>query len=66
MSETLEVYGHPLSQPSRTVETFCKLSKIPYKFIHVEIFQKEHLTDSFSKINPYQEIPVIIDSGFNL
>jgi glutathione S-transferase len=62
----LIVYGMLLSQPLRSVLTFCRLSDIPFSHSPTSTFQKEHLTEAFSKINPMQTVPAIAHNGFNL
>ena len=64
MSELLQLYGHPLSQPVRSVQIFCDLSKIPYNFNFVDLLKRDNLSDDFTKINPFQEVPAIVHGSF--
>jgi glutathione S-transferase len=66
MSSPPEIYGHLLSQPSRTVYAFCSLSSIPYTFKEVEFLSGGTLTADFTRINPHQEIPTLVDQSFVL
>ena len=63
-SASLEIFGHTLSQPSRSVLTYCSFSKLPFKFRHIEFLNKEHLSADYGKINPFQEIPAILHGNF--
>ena len=67
MTESLEIYGNSLSQPSRSVIIFCKLSGIKYIFHNIEYLgSQENLTDEYAKISPFQEIPAIVHGKYNL
>ena len=37
----LTVYGHPISQPARSVYLLCKIAKIPYVEKTVDLFTSE-------------------------
>ena len=58
-SRSLKVYGDYASQPSRAIIAFCKINKIPFEFVEVRVGKKEHLNDSFKKINPGSMVPAI-------
>ena len=55
----LEVYGHPASQPSRTVIWACVLNALPFKLTKA-------VPRGESSINSRGQVPVINDSGFVL
>lgn len=65
MSE-LVVYGASMPQPVRSVLYFLQISNIEYTFRPVNISAGEHLTEEYSKINPFQTLPAIVHNGFNL
>lgn len=65
MSE-LEIYGHILSQPVRSVFAFCNLSKIVYTPHILDFMKGDHLTEEYSKINPNLQMPAIVHNGYNL
>lgn len=65
MSE-LTVYGNILSQPTRSVLTFCRLARLEFSQQDVDFMKKEHLTDEFTKINPFQAMPAIVHNSFNI
>ncbi|OMJ65889.1 hypothetical protein SteCoe_37466 [Stentor coeruleus] len=62
----LTIYGNILSQPVRSVVEFCKLSNIQYTHKDLHPMKGEHLTEEYSKINPFQEIPAIVHDGYNV
>lgn len=59
----LIVYYHPTSQPSRTILAFLKINKIPYEERIVDIFNLEHRTEEYKKVNPMGTVPFINDDG---
>ncbi|XP_022085674.1 glutathione S-transferase theta-1-like [Acanthaster planci] len=62
----LTVYGHRVSQPSRSVYLFCRVNKIPFTEKTVELFQGEHKQDAYLAINPLAVVPSIVDDDFKL
>ena len=55
-----------MSQPVRSLVSFCNLSNIPYEFHEIIPGLGQHLTESFSKINPEQKVPAIVHGNYNL
>ena len=66
MSESIHLHGHPFSQPSRSVEFFLRASGINFEFHLVDLIQKQHLTEEYSKINPNQSVPALVHGDFNV
>jgi glutathione S-transferase len=62
----LEVYINSVSQPSRTVLCYLKLSGIQYNVHEINIFAGEQRTDEFARINPFKSVPAIVHDGFNV
>ncbi|XP_071445891.1 glutathione S-transferase theta-1 [Hetaerina americana] len=62
----LKVYFDLMSQPSRAVVLFLKINNIPYEPCPVALRKGEHFTESYSRINPFQKVPVIDEDGFKL
>lgn len=62
----LKIYGHPLSQPYRSVLIFCELSQIPYETYELKFMEFEQRSESYTKINPFQEFPAILHNDYNL
>ncbi|XP_062895268.1 glutathione S-transferase theta-2 isoform X2 [Mobula hypostoma] len=62
----LRVYYDLLSQPSRAVLMFLKVTGIPHVERPVALRRGEHKSEEFTKLNPMQKVPVIVDNGFIL
>ena len=62
----LDIYGHILSQPVRTVVVFAKLSSIEYTFHEINMLKGDLNTDEYKRINPYESMPAIVHDGFNV
>jgi len=62
----LKVYVDLMSQPSRALYLFLKLTKIPCETNLVKLREGEHFTEEFGKMNPFRKVPVIDDNGFIL
>ncbi|XP_043924611.1 glutathione S-transferase theta-1-like [Protopterus annectens] len=62
----LEFYYNLISQPCWAIWIFLKLRGIPYTGRHVNVLTDYLKSDEFSKVNPRQQIPVIVDDGFVL
>jgi glutathione S-transferase len=55
----LIIYGHPISQPTRSVLLFCALNKIKYDFVLIDLAKGEQYSDEYKKINPLSQVPTI-------
>ncbi|XP_075881600.1 glutathione S-transferase theta-2 [Nelusetta ayraudi] len=62
----LEVYLDLLSQPCRAVYLLLHACKIPHTVRTVALRKGDHRTPEFTKLNPMQKVPVIVDNGFVL
>ena len=62
----LHVYGHPLSQPSRSLIIFLKLSDILFEHHLIDLIKDGYLTEEFASINPFQLVPAIVHRNYNL
>ena len=60
------VYGDIISQPTRSVVNFCKLSNIQFTFHDIPLFTEANNTKEFIAINPFQSIPAITHDGYNV
>ncbi|CAN0907610.1 Glutathione S-transferase T1 [Linum grandiflorum] len=63
---TLKVYVDRMSQPSRAVILFCKLNRIDFEEIRVDLSKRQHLSPEFAAINPMKAVPAIVDGRFKL
>ncbi|XWS49930.1 hypothetical protein CRYUN_Cryun12cG0045200 [Craigia yunnanensis] len=62
----LKVYADRMSQPTRAVIVFCKVNRIDYEEIKIEISKGQHLTPEFAEIIPMEQLPAIVDGRFKL
>lgn len=63
----LKYYFDLLSQPSRALYIFLKITNVPVEFVKIDLGKAEHLTEKFKDINRFQKVPCIVDSdGFKL
>ncbi|KAL9246731.1 hypothetical protein vseg_020229 [Gypsophila vaccaria] len=63
---SLKIYVDRLSQPSRAVLIFCKVNKIDFEEVRVDLSKGKHLTPEFAEINPQKQVPAIVDGRFKL
>ena len=63
---TLKVYVDYISQPARAIMVFILMNNIPHEVVIIKVFEGQHLTAEFKKINPMGKIPAIDDDGFFL
>jgi len=66
MAAMLKVYVDRLSQPSRALIIFCRVNKIDFEEVTVNLAKREHRTSEFKKINPMGQVPAIVDGRFRL
>ena len=59
MRNTLKIFGHPASQPSRAVFWSCLLHDLPFELPEAPSLQSD-------EANPRGQLPYIIDGGFFL
>ncbi|KAJ7952325.1 Glutathione S-transferase [Quillaja saponaria] len=62
----LKVYADRMSQPSRAVLIFCKVTGIDFEEIKVELSKRQQLSSEFKEINPMGKVPAIVDGRFKL
>jgi GSH-dependent disulfide-bond oxidoreductase len=58
----IDYYFSPGPNPIK-VSLFLEESGLPYKPISVDLLKGEHLTPSYSRLNPNNKVPAIIDDG---
>ncbi|KAM0882777.1 hypothetical protein ACQ4PT_032071 [Festuca glaucescens] len=66
MAAMLKVYADRLSQPSRALIIFCRVNKLDFEEVTVNLGKGQHLTPEFKKINPMGQVPAIVDGRFRL
>ncbi|XP_042277477.1 glutathione S-transferase theta-2 [Thunnus maccoyii] len=62
----LEVYLDLLSQPCRAVHILLNCNNIPHRVRTVALRRGENRTPDFTKMNPMQKVPVMVDDDFIL
>ena len=62
----LKLYYDLLSQPSRAVLIFLKANKIKFKECPINLATKEHMEESYVKLNPLKRVPLLVDQDFKL
>ncbi|KAM0821755.1 hypothetical protein ACQ4PT_071978 [Festuca glaucescens] len=66
MAAMLKVYADRLSQPSRALIIFCRVNKLDFEEVTVNVGKGQHRTPEFKKINPMGQVPAIVDGRFRL
>ncbi|XP_076587322.1 glutathione S-transferase theta-2 [Chaetodon auriga] len=64
--QLVEVYLDLLSQPCRALHILLDCNKVPHTVRTVALRKGEHRTPDFTKLNPMQKVPVMVDNGFVL
>ena len=66
MEDKLILYGSHVSTCTNAVKAFLRVANIPYEFKNVNIFTGEQKTEEYTKLHPFQKVPVLVDKGFVL
>lgn len=62
----LQLYADLLSQPCRAVHVLLLCSGLPHRLRPVALRKGEQLSPDFTKLNPMQKVPVLVDKDFVL
>ncbi len=57
----IKLYGHELSGNSYKVRLLLELLQIDYEWIKVDLLQGEHKAPAFLALNPFGQVPVLVD-----
>ncbi|VEP12331.1 Protein GstA [Hyella patelloides LEGE 07179] len=57
----IKLYGHELSGNVYKIRLLLALLEIEYEFVPIDVFKGEHKTPEYLKLNPFGQIPVLID-----
>lgn len=57
----IKLYGHELSGNSYKVQLLLSLLNIDYQYIQVDLMRGEHKKSEFLKLNPFGQVPVLVD-----
>ncbi|RKP50284.1 glutathione S-transferase family protein [Pararobbsia silviterrae] len=59
----MKLYHHPLSGHSHRAHLFLSLLGIDHELIEVNLAAREHKSPEFLKMNPFGQIPVLVDGA---
>ena len=62
----LQLHGFSHSTCTTRVATVLKEYNVPFEFVSVDLTKGEHKAESFMKIQPFGQVPFIVDDGFAL
>lgn len=62
----IKLYGHELSGNCYKVKLLLSLLGIEYEWLKVDLLKGEHQTPQFLALNPFGQVPVIVDGDFVL
>ena len=62
----LKLYGSNKSHPALRVAHILKEKHVPFEFIELDLFAKEHKTPEYLSKQPFGQLPYIDDDGFIL
>jgi glutathione S-transferase len=57
----IELYGHKLSGNSYKVKLFLSLLGIDYEWMNVDLLKGEHKSPEFLALNPFGQVPLLVD-----
>ena len=60
----IKLYDNPLSGNCYKARLLLAHLDIEYEKVNVDIFKGEHKNDGFTKLNPNQKIPVLVDENY--
>ncbi|PWA34112.1 S-crystallin, Glutathione S-transferase (GST) [Artemisia annua] len=63
---SLKIFCDRMSQPSRAIIIFCKVNKIDFEEVTIDIFKNQQQSPEYKAINPMAQVPAILDGDFSL
>ncbi len=60
---TIQLLGFPLSGHSHRAQLALSLMGLPYEFTAVDLPHRAHKTPEFLALNPFGQVPVLVDDG---
>ena len=63
---SIKLYRHELSGHSHRVETFLAILQKDYELVNVDLMAGEQRSERFLQINPFGQVPVLVDDGVTL
>ncbi len=62
----IKLYGHELSGNSYKVRLFLELLNLDYEWLKVDLMKGEHKSPEFLKLNPFGQVPVLVEGDVQL
>ncbi|APB34778.1 glutathione S-transferase domain-containing protein [Gloeomargarita lithophora Alchichica-D10] len=62
----IKLYGHELSGNSYKVRLFLEILQISYEWINVDLMQSAHKSPTYLAINPFGQVPTLVDGELQL
>lgn len=62
----IQLYGHELSGNSYKVRLFLELLNLDYEWIKVDLIKGEHKAPAYLALNPFGQVPLLIDGDTQL
>lgn len=62
----IKLYGHEMSGNSYKVRLFLELLQLDYQWIKVDLMKGEHKSPAYLEINPFGQVPVLVDDENSL
>ncbi|MBD2114321.1 MULTISPECIES: glutathione S-transferase family protein [Cyanophyceae] len=62
----IQLYGHEVSGNSYKVRLFLELLGLDYEWVQVDLMQGAHKAPEFLALNPFGQVPVLVDGEVNL
>ena len=62
----IKLYGHELSGNVYKIKLLLSLLEIEYQFIRVDLMKGEHKTPEYLQLNPFGQVPLLIDGDKTL
>ena len=63
---SLKIFADLMSQPARAVTIFCRAADIKHELVNIRITAGDTKTEEYTKMNPFQKVPVLKDGDFAL
>ena len=62
----IKLYGHPLSGNSYKARLLLELLNLDYEWVIVDLLKAEHKSPEFLSLNPFGQVPLLIDGEVQL
>lgn len=62
----IKLYGHELSGNSYKIRLFLELLQLDYQWVRVDLMKGEHKKPEYLALNPFGQVPLLIDGNLQL